>query len=160
MSIWETIARDFNWKPLFKGEDSAYPCGATQGWARPISLVPSEGQFEDAGCGCHTNIERALFDWRRNMVVKLLDRVFQISREAGDPVELSMTNGRHQWFGQNPPERIQPLVQEFEALREKIELLHLRLRVHQDLEQRRDPVDRPVPLAGRLTWTDKVYRPR
>lgn len=169
MSVWQAIARDFNWKPLFKGEGNTYPCGATQGWAKPISLVPSESQFQDVGCVCHTNLERALTEWKRESVSNLLDRVFELSREAGISVQMAETNGRQRWYDQPLPEKLRPILRELEAIKEKLEMLTLRLRLQRDMqdlptrrerEQSYEPIDKPAPIAGPLQWTDKVYRPR
>ena len=149
MSVWQTIARDFGWKPLFKGEDNAYPCGATQGWARPISLDPSEGQFEDVGCVCHANIEHTLAAWETDLATKLRHRISQVPREA-----------RHRWFGLGRSKSILPPSWVVDGTLAKLGQLQLRLRVQRDLEMRHEPADRPAPLAGRPTWTDVVYRPR
>lgn len=169
MSVWESIARDFNWKPLFKSEGRAYPCGATQGWAKPASLAVDCSQWIDHGCVCHTDLERALIEWKRELVQKLLARVFEISREAGISVQMLDSNGRQQWFSETLPERLRPVVQELEGMRERLELLVLRIKLQRNLrdlpskaerEQRLEPTERPAPLAGPPSWTREVYRPR
>jgi hypothetical protein len=171
MSVWIMIARDFRWKPVGHGEDSPYPCGAFSGWAAPASLLPDESRYEDVGCVCHTNLERALIVWRRKIVSELLERAAQVSREAGIPVRVVDERGREEWANETLPERIIPIFRELEASRESMEMLQLRMNLQRRLtnlgapssaerEQRFEEVDKPAPLAGPLSWTDKIYNPR
>lgn len=172
MSIWTTIAEEFRWKPLGRGENNPYPCGSVQGWASPASLLPDESRYEDAGCVCHTDMERALILWRREIVSKLLERAAQISREEGMPVRVLDARGRELWASETLPNRVVPILRELEASRESMELLMLRMNLLRRLgdmgsvpsknerHQRFEEIDRPAPLAGPCTWTDKINNPR
>lgn len=168
MSAWDTIARDMRWKPLAH-IDGTYLCGCVMGWAAPASLLPDETRFEDVGCMAHTNLEQALIKWRRKIVSKLLERAAQISREEGVSVRVVDARGREEWASETLPERVIPIFRELEASRESMELLMMRMNLLRSLgdmpskderQQRFEEVDRPPPLAGRPTWTDKIYNPR
>jgi len=168
MSAWDTIARDMRWKPLSHALDP-YPCGCQLGWAAPASLLPDENRFEDVGCVVHTNLERALIKWRRDIVSKLLERAAQISREEGISVRVVDARGREEWSSEELPERVIPILRELEASRESMELLMLRMNLLRNLgdmpskadrQQNFEEIDRPAPLAGPVTWTDKIYNPR
>jgi len=169
MSVWVLLARDFNWKPIGREEKNPYPCGSFSGWAKPASMLPSEARYMDAGCVCHTNLEEALMDWKSEMVRSLLARAGEVSREVGTTVRITDPDGRQSWSGDDIPERVMPLFQELEAARGTLELFMVRMgfaRSFADLpsqaerEQRFEAVDRPAPLAGPVTWTDKTYNPR
>ncbi len=172
MSIWTTIAEDFHWKPLGREENNPYPCGSILGWSSPASLLLDESRYEDAGCICHTDMERALILWRRKIVQELLGRAAQISREEGMPVRVLDERGREGWVNEGLSERVIPILRELEASRESMELLMLRMNLMRRLgdmgsvpsrderQQRFEEIDKPAPLAGPCTWTDKVYNPR
>ena len=152
-TIWASIAQEFGWTPLMR--HTPYECGAREGWARPASMVPGEPRFNDAGCICHTQLERALLLWRSSIVQTLLARVGEISRVVGDRERMTeVLTGA-------VPEEVQPIVREVEAIRERLELLTIRLQLQRDLKRRFDEAsDMPAPLAGPLTWTKRVYEPR
>jgi hypothetical protein len=117
----------------------------------------------------HTNLEQALIKWRRKIVSKLLERAAQISREEGVSVRVVDARGREEWASETLPERVIPIFRELEASRESMELLMMRMNLLRSLgdmpskderQLRFEEVDRPPPLAGRPTWTDKIYNPR
>lgn len=117
-------------------------------------------------------MERALILWRRKIVQELLGRAAQISREEGMPVRVLDERGREGWVNEGLSERVIPILRELEASRESMELLMLRMNLMRRLgdmgsvpsrderQQRFEEIDKPAPLAGPCTWTDKVYNPR
>ena len=152
-TIWATIAQEFGWTPLMR--HTPYACGSRQGWARPASMIPGELRFEDAGCSCHTQLERALSLWRTDIVHNLLARVGEISRRVGGQGRMMEA------LAGEVPEELQPVVQEVEAVRQRLELLTVRMQLQRDLRRRFDePSDIPAPLAGPPVWTKRVYEPR
>ncbi len=171
MSVWTTIARDFHWKRLGREENHPYPCGAYLGWAQPASLQIGENRFQDAGCVCHTDVERALILWRRKIVQELLERAGQISRAEGLPVRVVDERGREEWSSDGISERVVPILRELEASRESMELLTLRMNLlrrlgdmggvpsRADRKQRFEETDKPPVLGPAPTWI-KAYRPR
>jgi hypothetical protein len=172
MSVWTTIAEDFHWKPLGREAGNPYPCGSILGWTSPASLLPDESRYQDVGCVCHTDMERALILWRRKIVQELLGRAAKISREEGMPVRVLDARGREEWSSEGLSDRIIPILRELEASRESMELLMLRMNLLRRLSdmgevpsrderhQRFEEIDRPAPLAGPVTWSDKTYNPR
>ena len=152
-TIWALIAQEFGWTLLMR--HTPYECGSRQGWARPASLTPGELRFEDAGCICHTQLERALSHWRTDIVHALLARVGEISRTVG--VQVGMT----EVLTGEVPEGFQPIVREVEAIRQRLEMLTVRMQLQRDLRRRFEEVsDMPAPLAGPPAWTKQVYEPR
>ncbi len=169
MSIWTTIATEFRWKALGREENNPYPCGSVLGWTAPASLLPDESRYQDVGCICHTDMERALILWRREIVSKLLERAGQISREEGIPVRVVDERGREYWNSEEVSERVIPILRELEASRESMELLMLRMNLLRRLgnmpskderQQRFEETDKPPVLAPPAAWNDKIYNPR
>lgn len=169
MSVWTTLAEEHRWKPLGRGENNPYPCGSIRGWASPASLLPDESRYEDAGCVCHTDLERALIGWRREIISKLLERAAQISREEGISVRVVNGREREEETGEGLSERVISTLRELETARDNMVWLSVRMNLalrlgdipsRKDQEQRHEPIDRPAPLAGPCTWTDKVNNPR
>jgi hypothetical protein len=118
-------------------------------------MIPGEARFNDAGCVCCTQLERALLLWRSSVVQTLLARVGEISRVVGDRGRMTEV------LTGEVPEGAQPIVREVEAIRERLELLTIRMQLQRDLKRRFDePSDMPAPLAGPPTWTKQVYEPR
>ena len=156
LNVWATLAQDFRCKPLHRA--TLNPCGSRVGWARPASLLPNEERYQDAGCCCHTDMEQALILWRREIVGIRL--AAQIRREENT---LGQKSNEHRRRRRRFDQEIYCSV--FKLLRLRMSILraqeNLEGRFSQDeLERRANQPDKPVALAGPVTWTDKVYNPR
>ena len=191
MSTWSNllaIARDFNWKPVYKAEGNAYPCGALQGWARPASTLSEETGWEDAGCICHLDLEQALDDWKIEQASKLLGQVGEIIRLVS-AAALEMTTKRVQLRDHNIlPRNYDREVQRVEEAQARLEQLVFRLQLRKRLRNLplrnpqsligvdprdigsaekfaelwlgHEPIDKPAPLAEPPTWIQPIHYPR